>query len=194
MTPPRTLLSLLFLAGSGCADVERDHDHHDHELISTVALLFTHSEDGTTQAVSWTEADGQSDDILLTSDASYRLSVSFLNEYEDPADDITDEVRDEAEEHQVFYTGTAVTDGFVEVSYEDSDPNGLPLGLETTVVTTAQGSSELTVTLRHMPPEDGAPVKRDDMAEDVAEGGLQALAGEGANDVSVDFSLAVGSD
>ena len=194
MTTPQTLLSLLFLAGTGCADVEKHDDHHDHELISTVALLFTHSEDGSTQAVNWSEADGQSDDILLTPDASYRLSVSFLNEHEDPAEDITEEIRDEAEDHQVFYTGTAVTEGFVEVSYDDADTNGLPLGLETTVATTARGSSVLTVTLRHMPPEDGAPVKRDDMAEDVAEGGLQALAGEGANDVSVDFSLAVGSE
>ena len=33
--------------------------------------------------------------------------MRFLNELEDPAEDITEEVEDESDQHQVFFTGTA---------------------------------------------------------------------------------------
>ena len=47
------------------------------------------------------------------------------------------------------------------------------------------------MTLRHLALQDGNKVKREGMAEDVAEGGLSAIAGEGDNDFSIDFSITV---
>ena len=73
----------------------------------------------------------------------------------------------------------------------DFDEEGLPLGLENEITAVTAGSGDLTVTLRHLALQDGNKVKRELMAEEVAEGGLSAIAGEGDNDFSVDFSITV---
>ena len=47
----------------------------------------------------------------------------------------------------------------------------------------------VVATLRHMPPENDSPVKVEGLAEDVAEGGFEAIGG--ANDIQVTYSLTV---
>jgi hypothetical protein len=74
-------------------------------------------------------------------------------------------------------------------NYADSDSGGLPLGLSNTVDTLAWGSGELIVTLRHMPSEDGEPIKVVDLAEDVADNGFDAIGGE--TDLQVTFDIEV---
>ena len=81
------------------------------------------------------------DDIYLTNGETYSLSISFLNELADPIEDITPEILDEQDEHQVFIYGdvvdsaaTAANDNaLVTSSYLDSDSNGLDVGLENEV-------------------------------------------------------------
>ena len=106
-------LALLFTGA--CKDVEGDdHDHHDHEheVITTVELTFTPQTGGDAVVATWAdrEDDGNPvvDDIVLNIlDAEvYDLSVSFWNELEDPAEDVTPEIADEADEHQVFFTSS----------------------------------------------------------------------------------------
>ncbi len=194
----------LLLVLPACSDVEKgEHDHHDHEheVITTVILTFTSQADDSELEFSWSDADNSAspviDDIVLEDASDYTLSVEFLNELEDPAEDITPEVADEGDEHQVFFTGSAVegpatgtnADAIIEHAYADQDANEMPLGLDNSITTLAAGSGELTVSLRHLPMEDGNPVKREDMAEDVAEGGLGAIPGE--NDVQVSFNISV---
>ena len=48
------------------------------------------------------------DDIFLTEGQTYNVMVSVLNELEDPIEDVTEEIADEAEEHQNVFTGGAV--------------------------------------------------------------------------------------
>ncbi|MDG1480659.1 MAG: type 1 periplasmic binding fold superfamily protein [Myxococcota bacterium] len=194
----------LLLLVSACADVEEnDHDHHDHEheVMTTVVMTFTSLEDDSVVEYVWAdpENDGSPviDDVVLLDATTYDMSVSFLNELEDPAEDITPEIYDESDEHQVFLTGSAVqgpatgsnADAILEHAYADEDDDGLVVGLDNTITTLAVGSGELTVTLRHMPPESDQAVKVDGLAEDVAAGGFSAIGG--ANDVQVTFNTVV---
>ena len=197
------MLYLYMLLGVGCSDVEKnDHDHHDHEheVMTTVALDFT-SSSGEAQTFTWADPmnDGnpQIDDITLSADESYTLTLSFLNELEDPAEDITPEIQDEEDMHQVFFWGSAVVgpsnldnaDAIIEHAYGDTDANGNPVGLSNDITTLAAGSGELIIALRHMPPEDGQDVKVADLAATVSESGIESIGG--ANDVQVTFALSV---
>ena len=198
-------LALAFLAG--CSDVEDDHDHdhdhdHEHEVITTVELTFTPTNGGEDLVFTWAdpEDDGNPviDDIVLQSATTdYQLSIAFLNELEEPFEDVTEEIAMEADEHQVFLTGTGVEgpatgtndDALISHLYADSDDDGLPVGLLNDIRTLKTGTGELELALRHLPYENNAPVKTEGMAEDVASGGLGAIAG--ANDVSVTFNIEV---
>ena len=188
------LTPLFILALPACSDVEEDGSgghHHDHEVISTVVLNLTSQADGTEQEIRWVEGEGQDQDVVLTNATAYDLSISALNELETPIEDITPEIADEADEHQLFFTGSAIDDGLITHTYEDSDGEGLPLGLENTVDAVAAGVGELTVTLRHLALQNGNKVKREGMAEDVAAEGFSGISGEGDDDFSIDFVIEV---
>ena len=187
---------------TGCSDVENhDHDHdHDHEVITTVALTFTAQSSGDVVEATWSdpEDDGSPviDGIQLLDSEDYDLVVSFLNELEDPAEDITPEIADESTEHQIFFTGSAVagpagtgSSAVVTHAYSDADSNGNPVGLANTITTNAVGGGVMTVVLRHLPFEDGSAIKTGTLANDVAAGGIESL--PGASDVEVDFDLEV---
>ncbi|MEZ4237059.1 MAG: hypothetical protein R3F59_13080 [Myxococcota bacterium] len=123
--------------------------------------------------------------------------MSFLNELEDPAEDITLEVDAESDQHQVLFLGSGVQSpatgdnaaAVVAIDYADTDANGLPVGLDDDVTTLGAGAGELRVVLRHMPPQDGEPVKVAGVAEDVASGGIGAAPGD--SDVDVTFPVTV---
>ena len=206
------LLALALLFTSACDDVkDHDHDHHDHNhgLITSLVLNFTPEDGGDTLSFSWSDPEGDGDPIIqdiLLPDASdhshhdtqsYTLDVEVWNELEDPAEDVTIEIDELAEEHQFFFTGSAVEgpatgangDAIIEHAYADSDAAGLPVGLDSTITTLDWGSGELTVTLRHLPLEDGEAVKVDGMAEDVAAGGFSSIGGD--NDIQVTFNIEV---
>lgn len=147
-----------FLAACNVSDPE---EHHEEELITSVRLVYTHAAGGSSDTVWFRDADGpgggaptEHDTIRLLSGRDYSVALSLLNE-SNPADveDITAEVRDEAADHQVFYTvaGTGLT-----VAYADQDDNGLPLGLATTQTTATGSPGTLTVTLKHQPGLKGA--------------------------------------
>ena len=189
---------LFTLIALGCADVEKphdDHDHdHEHEVMTTVELLFTDSE-GAESISLWADpendGDPQIDDVLL-SEGAYTLALRFLNEMEAEPEDVTIEINDEAEEHQVFFTGSAPLandeNGILDISYGDVDENGLPVGLLNDLTASA-GTAELTVTLRHMPPESGTPVKVEGLEDEVYANGFDNI--PGANDISVTFPVTV---
>jgi hypothetical protein len=139
-------LQMLFLLVA-CADVKDAHDHdHDHEFITSVELTFSNDTSDTSIFKFVDLQDGAEatvDTIELLADTSYTVNVSFLNELESPVEDITPEISDEAEEHQVFYTGSVdgCTEGTALVAHEylDLDENSLPIGLNNTVSTLNSG-------------------------------------------------------
>lgn len=190
---------LLLVALAACKDTENPEEVNENEVITTVELAFTPAGGGADRVFAWSdpENDGSPviDPVVLLDAEDYTLAVRFVNELAEPPEDITLEVDEEGDQHQVFFTGSAVqgpasasADAVITQSYADTDVNGLPVGLASDVTTLGTGSGELVVTLRHMPPE-GGPAKVAGLAELVASDGIEALPGD--TDASVTFDLAV---
>jgi hypothetical protein len=194
--------ALLFSAAISACGHDDGHDHGNaEELITTVLLTFTPSAGGAPVVVTtFNDADGDGGkdpviDALVLTAGSYDVSVKFENRLATPAEDITLEVQDEADQHFVFFTGTAVNGpASAQVmpplahTYNDMDKNGLPLGLVNKIVATP-GMGTLTVTLRHMPPVNGAAVKTATVPETVKTSGFGTIGG--SNDVQVNFTTTV---
>jgi len=173
----------------------------DNEVITTVTLQLVPMGGGTTVTASFKDADGDGgaaptiDPLDLVTAKTYTVTVRFLNELENPPEEITEEVRDESDQHFLFFTGTAVNGPAsnqptapLAHTYADMDANGIPIGLSNTVVTTP-GTGQLTVTLRHLPPVNDTAVKTADLPMQVKDSGFGAL--PGSTDVSVTFMTTV---
>lgn len=199
----RTFISLSLCASlsaiAACGDDAADHGN-ENEVITTVTLTFTPEGGGTVVTAAFNDPDGDGGDpptvdpIDLVAGA-YTMTVTFENRLEDPPEDITAEVSDESDEHQIFFTGTAVTGPAGEQAgaplthaYSDTDANRLPVGLSNTI-TAAAGTGELTVTLRHLPPVNDVAVKTADLASQVAAGGFASIGG--STDAQVNFTVTV---
>jgi hypothetical protein len=194
-------LVLSVLCAVACGDVDKPQEVNENEIITTVSLTFSPLSGGDPLSFAWADPENDGgpvvDDILLSDAEDYVLEVSFLNELADPPEDITGEVEAEGDQHQVFFTGSAVEgpatgdnpDAVISHTYGDEDENGLPLGLVNDISTLGAGVGGLTVTLRHLPPENDSPVKVEGLAEAAATGGMESLPGEA--DASVDFVVTV---
>ncbi len=156
-----SMYALLAIAMVGCSDDDTPEVINEEEVISTVILTLT-PESGEDVILMTQDLDGDGPDApVITISGSfaentqYEGAVRFLNETETPAEEITNEVEEEADEHQVFYT---TTEGLnIQTDYLDFDDNDNPLGLLITLTTGAASQGSLTVTLRHEPvkPNDG---------------------------------------
>jgi hypothetical protein len=189
----------LSLTIAGCGEDAHDHGN-ESEVITTVTLTFTPSAGGAAVVAKVDDPDGEGGNPPVVQPVNlapgvYDLIVAFENRLETPPEDITAEIRDEAAEHQLFFTGTAVSGPASGTAgaplghtYADMDARGLPIGLANKVTASA-GMGSLTVTLRHMPPVNGVPVKTAGAAETVRTGGFATLAG--STDVQVNLPVTV---
>jgi hypothetical protein len=198
----RTSVSLVALLALAACDAGPDaHGHgNDAEVITTLALSFAPMGGGTPVLALFNDPDGDggmagtTDPITLMA-GTHDLSVKFENRLQTPSVDITVEVKDEGDEHQVFFTGKAVSGPAsnepaapLAHSYLDMDVKGLPIGLSNRIVAKA-GSGPLVVTLRHMPPLNDKPVKTAMAADTVKVSGIGALGG--STDAQVTFAVTV---
>jgi hypothetical protein len=113
----------------------------------------------------------------LSANTVYTGSIELLNEAESPAEDITEEVQEEDDEHQFFFQSTISE---LVVSYTDQDEDGNPVGLNTSITTGAPDSGSLTLTLRHEPVKDAAGVSAGDITN-----------AQGETDIEVTFPIDV---
>lgn len=156
---------------------------NEEEVITTVRTTLT----GGGQVITLTsrdlDGDGPNAPVVtvsgnLVAGTTYTGSTEFLNELEDPAEDITIEVQEEGADHQVFYQ---LPSSIGTVTYTDTDANGKPIGLNFTLVAGTSGSTgTLTVTLKHLPNKTATGVA----AGDITNAG-------GNTDAAVTFSVAV---
>ena len=135
---------------------------NEEEVITTATLVLTPQGGGTPVTLQTRDIDGDGPGapvITVSGDlmpnTTYVGAIVFLNETEDPAENVTLEVAEEDDEHQVFYIpggGLNVT-----VTYQDADGDGNPLGLAITAETGDASTGTLNVVLRHEPnkPNDG---------------------------------------
>lgn len=156
---------------------------NEEEVITTVRTTLT----GGGQVITLTsrdlDGDGPNTPVVtvsgnLVAGTTYTGSTTFLNELENPAEDITVEVEEEGADHQVFYQ---LPSSIGTVTYTDTDANGKPIGLNFTLVAGTSGSTgTLTVTLKHLPNKTATGVA----AGDITNAG-------GNTDAAVTFSVAV---
>ena len=140
---------------------------NEEEVITTMIVTLTpHIPQGFNTVTLTTrdlDGDGPNEPVLevsgpISSLTSYSGSIQFLNEMEEEPEDITLEILEEADAHQVFFN---ISEGLpIQVVYADLDSNGEPLGVNFILAPMqegATGSGLLTFTLVYEPikPNDG---------------------------------------
>jgi hypothetical protein len=173
------LLLLPALAFTAC-DNEDPIIENEEEVITTLRYELTPVDGGAAVVFSFTDLDGEggNDPVILSptlaADTEYQGQLSLLNET-DGVEDVNEEIEEEDDEHQVFYSSDVVT-----VVTTDTDGDGNPLGLTSRLTTGGSGTGSMTITLRHEPNKD---------AEGVSDG-LIANAG-GETDIEVQFNVVI---
>jgi len=147
------LLMVIFLAATVVSCKKDDGPDDENELITTVLLTFTSDGGGVSQTFAWRDIDMSGSPVIqpisLTAGTMYTLSVEILDETKNPAEDITEEIEEEDDEHQIFYFSNP--GGLLTLEYQDQDANGLPVGLKMRVVAGAAGTGTLRAVLKHAP-------------------------------------------
>lgn len=157
---------------------------NEEEVITTLTMTWTPEGSGSPVVFQFRDPDGEGGNAPtvtsgpLAANTTYTVSLELLNETETPAENKTQEIRDEGTEHQFFF---ATTQGItLSFSYDDTDANGAPIGLETTMLTGAAATGKLQVTLRH---------DLNKGAAGVAQGDITNAGGE--TDIQVEFDLVI---
>ena len=180
------LLALLLILSvafyTGCEDDDPEPVNEEEVITGVTFTMTPPSGDAFTYVFSDSDGDGPNAPVenitgSLQPNTTYQTSITFQNA-SDPNDieDITVEIREEDEEHQIFYIAEDGTN--LEFSYNDMDGDGNPIGLSASVTTGASGSGEVTIILRHEPDKEG---------DDVSDGDITNAGGE--TDIEIDFDV-----
>tara|TARA_B100000965_G_C19562772_1_gene745326 strand:- start:909 stop:1469 length:561 start_codon:yes stop_codon:yes gene_type:complete len=153
-------LLILPLITISCSKDEDDTPEpvNEEEVITTMTVTLTPKEGSGTITLQTKDLDGDGPNApevsvsgSLQNGVFYSGSVVFLNETETPAENITEEVEEEADEHQFFVTpGGGIAD-IIGIEYLNNDSSGYPLGTQFELNTLGSGNGTLTFTLRHEP-------------------------------------------
>lgn len=178
----RSLLALALFGGlffaTGCDNDDDDELPNEEEVITSVSWTLTPVGGGDDVTLTFNDLDGEGGDDpiipgnTLMANTTYNGSFVLLNETETPAENVTEEIEDEADEHQFFFSSTV---NGVSVAYADTDLEGNPLGLENVVTTGDAGSGVIRAILRHEPFKD---------APGVSDGIIDEAGGETDFDIS----------
>ncbi len=176
--------SLLILAIIAISSCDKDDDQvvvppvNEEEVITTVTAVFTPQGGGTAITLKSRDLDGDDGPNApqvtvsgaFAKDKIYDGAVTVLNETVTPADDITLEIIEEANDHQLFYKKLGSLPGIVYATGPDNlDANGKPLGLKTVFTTTGAASGSIIITLRHLPNKSAANVSTGDITNAAGE-------------------------
>lgn len=141
---------------SSCSNDDNNGPVNEEEVITTVTATFTPVGGGTPIILKSQDLDGDSGPdapVVTVSDnftagTVYNGTVTFLNELESPAGNITAEIGEEGADHQIFFQ----QNGLGSFVYTDEDANGKPIGLAFTyTAANVPATGNLIITLRHMP-------------------------------------------
>jgi hypothetical protein len=141
---------------TSCDDDDTPEAVNDEEVITTMTVTLTPSTGGTAVTLQTQDLDGEGPNAPvvtvsgnLTSGVVYNGVIVLLNETESPAENITEEVEEEDDDHQFFYTiGTGLN---ATTTYSNFDGNGNNLGTEFALTAGTASSGNITFTLRHEP-------------------------------------------
>ena len=179
-----TSVIISLLAVMSCSDDPEDPIiENEEEVITTLTYTLTPSEGGSAVVLSYQDLDGDGANEptitngTLSAETTYSGSLTLLNETESPAESITEEIEEEDADHQFFFVTTV---SGLSVAYADTDDDGNPVGIASTLTTGSAGSGNLTVTLKHEP---------DKSASGVSDGVITNAGGE--TDISVTWTITV---
>ena len=169
-------LALLFvgLLITSCSDDDdaAPEEEEELEVITDVTLVFTNDADpNDVVRASAQDPDGEGiqelqvqGGITLAVDTQYTLTFEIFNNLETPGEDIGEEILEEDDEHQFFFSFTTdafdspLGDGNIDtasdpINYNDMDDNMNRVGLSTTWTTPAATTTGGTFTarLQHQP-------------------------------------------
>jgi hypothetical protein len=173
-------ISLLFLAACEKDDPEIPNEE---EVITTLTYTLSPQSGGADVVLTFKDLDGDGGNApeissgTLAANTVYNGTLTLLNEQESPAESITEEIEEEADEHQFFFETTV---NGTTISYDDTDGGGNPIGLKTILSSSAAGSGTLSITLRHEPSK---------LEPGVSEGNIANAGGE--TDIEVTFNIDV---
>lgn len=147
-----------FIAFSGLVllSCSKDDDSpamvNEEEVITSIVVTLNEGSNTVKLSSVDLDGDGPNPPVLsvenLKANTTYTGAVAFLNEAESPIEDITEEVLEEADEHQVFYEFSGA---ITAATATDSDANGNPIGVAFTLSTGDAGTALIGFTLRHEP-------------------------------------------
>jgi hypothetical protein len=172
------ILAVLFFLTSCSKDDPKKED--TPELITKATLTFTPSDGSTAVTVSATDSDGEGvkpiavdGSINLAKGKTYVMTIELINglaKPTDPAYDVSEEVKEEGDEHQFFFSWTnnvfssPTGNGNIDnpndaMNYtggtDSKDSNGRNLGLTTTWTASSASGAALSgtfqVLLKHQP-------------------------------------------
>jgi hypothetical protein len=129
---------------------------NEEELITTMKLILTEDGSGAVYSFIFKDIDGEGgnaptiDNIVLPANKSFTGEIVLLDESKTPADSISNEVKEEGDEHQFFFT---VANANLVHSYAvgDFDSHGVPIGLNPKFTTGVASTGTLKVILKHQP-------------------------------------------
>ncbi|ASV32100.1 type 1 periplasmic binding fold superfamily protein [Maribacter cobaltidurans] len=139
-------LCVTAISFTSCSNDDDNPDPvNEEEIITTMNVTL--SATGGTITLQSQDLDGEGPNAPvisvsgnLSANTTYNGSIQLLNETETPAEDITEEVEEEDEEHQFFFTASGALSG---VEYDDEDGNGNPVGINFTLTTGDAGNGTL---------------------------------------------------
>lgn len=173
------LFATILLSSCSSDDDPTTEVENQEEVITN----FTVTLDGGGDPIVLEAIDEDGDEVIdeiiggtLQANTTYLGSITITNEIED--ENITEEIEEEDDEHQFFFTPVGDLD--VTVSYTDEDGDGNPVGLSFSLITGGASTGDLTIQLLHQPNK---------TAEGVS-GGDSANAG-GETDFTANFPITV---
>jgi hypothetical protein len=157
------MVAILLFAGVSCEPKDPEEEKEE-ELITDVTLKFTEvnaqgAAIGTPFEVKAIDPEGLGlgknptlGTISLGSGKRYSLEITLFNRIEN--EDVTKEIKEDADDHQFFFLGTAFVgpNKILTYIYDDEDNKGNPLGLKGFVqvaATPAVNNAKFKLVLRH---------------------------------------------
>jgi hypothetical protein len=147
------IMTFLFVS---CSKDDDPAPVNEEEVITTLTVTLTPSDASANIILKTQDLDGDGPNAPnvtvsgnLKAALTYTGTMKFENETETPPENITTEILEEADEHQVFYTkGSGLT---MSIASTKNDSKGYPLGTDFNITSLSASSGKLTFTLKHKP-------------------------------------------
>lgn len=150
------MMGSLLVASTSCRDDDPEPVVEEGELITTVTITLVPEGKSQSVTATFSDPDGPGGNnptvqtLNLEPNTVYNATLTFSDESQTPPVDITEEIEEEGDEHEIFYQ--ALSDlNITSVEKTDMDSNNRPIGLEATITTGAASSGILRIILKHQP-------------------------------------------